>query len=390
MSNTFDSDADIAQLVSLIADRYPHWEATPAGLQRLASRLDPGRHRPVTTRPELLTRLGVIEYLRKSADAYQPTPSPDVIDAGDENLSVDDPDRRRYQYLHRRYRHFNDELLATDAELDQLGQFMASHVREHASNPNRTDLGATPLQLSMAAEPLQTWRDQLRRLDALADARVQASRDRDLYDDAIAVFTGRDPAADLDNVAVGSGRGPCFADPTCDQPTDLPAPDSDHYNACRRHWIASCLPSAAGVGPVITTASQPQPDPEGEDLLRRSDARPARSARLSRPVDPTGAEDPTPPDQAGGQGPHTGSISDSPADPAARNAATDQTARRTSLWGAQGDTVPEARVLPPASLYSPADPHPNPLPGVVRQHPDGLGLHNRQPAAQGRSFHVRH
>ena len=93
MSNTFDSDADIAQLVSLIADRYPHWEATPAGLQRLAGRLDPGRHRPLNSRPELLTRLGLIEYLRKSADAYQPTPTPDVIDAGDENLSVDDPDQ---------------------------------------------------------------------------------------------------------------------------------------------------------------------------------------------------------------------------------------------------------------------------------------------------------
>jgi hypothetical protein len=178
---------------------------------------------------------------------------------------------------------------------------MASHVREHASSPDRTDIGATPVQLSMAAEPLETWRDQLRRLDALADARVQASRDRDLYDDAIAVFTGRDPAADLDNVAVGSGRGPCFGDPTCEQPADLPASDSDHDNACRRHWIAFYLPSAAtGVGPDITAASQPQPDRQGEDLLRRGDARPARSARLSRPVDPTGAEEATPPDQAGG------------------------------------------------------------------------------------------
>ena len=390
MSNTFDSDADIDQLVSLIADRYPHWEATPAGLQRLASRLDPGRHRPVNSRPELLTRLGLIEYLRKSADAYQPTPTPDVIDAGDENLSVDDPDQRRYQYLHRRYRHFNDELLATDAALDQLGQSMASHVRDHASSPDRTDIGATPSRPSMAAEPVETWRDQLRRLDALADARVQASRDRDLYDDAIAVFTGRDPAADLDNVAVGSGRGPCFADPACDQPADLPAPDSDHYNACRRHWIASYLPSAAtGVGPDITAASQPQPDREGEDFLRRGRARPTRSAQPSQPVDPTGGEEPTPTDLAGGRGPHTGSSSDSPGGTGARNAA-DQAARRTFPWEAQGDTVPEAGASPPPSLYSPADPHPNPLPGVVRQQHDDLGPHNRQPAAQGRSFHVRY
>ena len=284
MSNTFDSDADIDELVSLIAECYPHWEATPAGLQRLAARLDPGRHRPLTSRPELLTRLGLIEYLRNSADAYQPTPTPDVIDAGDENLSVDDPDQRRYQYLHRRYRHFNDELLATDAALDQLGQSTAHHVREHASSPDRTDIGATPSQLSMAAEPLESWRDQLRRLDALAGARVQASRDRDLYDDAIAVFTGRDPAADLDNVAVGSGRGPCFAGPTCDQPADLPAPDSDHYNACRRHWIASYLPSAApGVGPDITAASQPQPDREGEDSLRRG-RRPPSPIRSALPA----------------------------------------------------------------------------------------------------------
>jgi hypothetical protein len=83
LSNTFDID----QLVSLIADRYPHWQATPAGLQRLVGRLDPGRHRPVKSRPELLTRLGLIEYLRNSADGCPP----DVIDAGAENLSVDDP-----------------------------------------------------------------------------------------------------------------------------------------------------------------------------------------------------------------------------------------------------------------------------------------------------------
>ena len=303
MSNTFDSDADIDQLVSLIADRYPHWEATPAGLQRLAARLDPGRHRPVNSRPELLTRLGLIEYLRKSADAYQPTPPPDVIDAGDENLSVDDPDQRRYQYLQRRYRHFNDELLATDAALDQLGQSMASHAREHASSPDRTDIGATPSRPSMPAEPVETWRDQLRRLEALADARVQASRDRDLYDDAIAVFTGRDPAADLDNVAVGSGRGPCFADPACDQPADLPAPDSDHYNACRRHWIAFYLPSAAtGVGPDITqlptsagpgrrrlASPRPRPPSPIRPALparrpdRRRGAHPPRPGRRARP-----------------------------------------------------------------------------------------------------------
>ena len=313
MSNTFDSDADIDQLASLIADRYAHWQATPAGLQRRADRLDPGRPRSVTSRRELLTHLGLIEFLRKSADAYQPTPTPSVIDAGDENLPVDDPDQRRYQYLQRRYRHLNNELLVTDATLDQLGQFMASHVRDHASSPDRTSIGATPSQPSMAAEPVETWRDQLGRRDALADVRAQTSRDRDLYDDAIAVFTGRDPAADLDNVAVGSGRGPCFADPICERPADLPARDSDHYNACRRHWIASYLPSAAtGVGPDITAAVQPPPDRDGEDLLRRGDARPARSARLSRPVDRTGEEEPTPHRPGRRARPHTGSSSDSP------------------------------------------------------------------------------
>jgi hypothetical protein len=142
LSNTFDSGADLDQLVSLIADRYPHWEATPAGLQRLASRPDPDRHRPVNSRPELLTRLGHIDYLRKSADAYQPDPTPDLIDPGDEHLSDDDPDQRRHQYLHRRYRHFNDQLLAIDAELDQLGQFMTSHVRAQESSPDQTEIGA--------------------------------------------------------------------------------------------------------------------------------------------------------------------------------------------------------------------------------------------------------
>jgi hypothetical protein len=69
LSSTFDTDADIVQLVSLIADGYPHWEATPVGLQRLAARPDPGRHLAVSSRPELLSRLGLIECLRKSADA---------------------------------------------------------------------------------------------------------------------------------------------------------------------------------------------------------------------------------------------------------------------------------------------------------------------------------